>query len=141
MSLGYEALRHGAAWLDLSARGRYLESACIARLALALLAPPELVGIHTNLLVPALNGPMPTNTDEERAASDQIATFGKSGNGYFVEMATRPQTIGYALLDSPLALSNKPSNGDARSGKRAARRLLSSVLGCTPMRLQRSRCR
>jgi len=35
----------------------------------------------------------------------QIATFGGTGNGYFVEMATRPQTIGYALLDSPVALA------------------------------------
>ena len=48
---------------------------------------------------------MPTNTDEERAAAAQIATFRQSGNGYFVEMATRPQTIGYALLDSPVALA------------------------------------
>src|SRR5216110_1640769 len=68
-------------------------------------APEGLVGIHTNLLVPALGGTMPTNTDEERAAAAQIATFGQSGNGYFVEMATRPQTIGYALLDSRVALA------------------------------------
>jgi pimeloyl-ACP methyl ester carboxylesterase len=68
-------------------------------------ASDGLVGIHTNLLVPALSGTMPTNTDEERAAAAQIATFGQSGNGYFVEMATRPQTIGYALLDSPIALA------------------------------------
>jgi pimeloyl-ACP methyl ester carboxylesterase len=68
-------------------------------------APEGLIGIHTNLLVPALNGPMPTNTDSERAAAAQIATFQQSGNGYFVEMATRPQTIGYALLDSPVALA------------------------------------
>ena len=68
-------------------------------------APEGLVGIHTNLLVPALGGTMPTDTDEERAAAAQIATFGQSGNGYFVEMATRPQTIGYALLDSPVALA------------------------------------
>jgi pimeloyl-ACP methyl ester carboxylesterase len=67
--------------------------------------PAGLIGIHTNLLVPALNGPMPANTDAERAAAAQIATFQKSGNGYFVEMATRPQTIGYALLDSPVALA------------------------------------
>ena len=67
--------------------------------------PEGLIGIHTNLLVPALGGTMPTDTDEERAAAAQIATFGKSGNGYFVEMATRPQTIGYALLDSPIALA------------------------------------
>ena len=67
--------------------------------------PEGLIGIHTNLLVPALGGAMPTDTDEERAAAAQIATFGQSGNGYFVEMATRPQTIGYALLDSPVALA------------------------------------
>jgi pimeloyl-ACP methyl ester carboxylesterase len=65
--------------------------------------PAGLIGIHTNLLVPALNGPMPETTDAERAAAAQLATFRKSGNGYFVEMATRPQTIGYALLDSPVA--------------------------------------
>jgi pimeloyl-ACP methyl ester carboxylesterase len=67
--------------------------------------PEGLIGIHTNLLVPALGGTMPTSTDEERAAAAQIATFQRSGNGYFVEMATRPQTIGYALLDSPVALA------------------------------------
>jgi len=68
-------------------------------------APEGLIAIHTNLLVPALNGPMPASTEEERAAAAQIATFGRTGNGYFVEMATRPQTIGYALLDSPVALA------------------------------------
>jgi pimeloyl-ACP methyl ester carboxylesterase len=68
-------------------------------------APDGLIGVHTNLLVPALGGPMPTNTDEERAAAAQIATFRQTGQGYFVEMATRPQTIGYALLDSPVALA------------------------------------
>jgi pimeloyl-ACP methyl ester carboxylesterase len=68
-------------------------------------APDGLIGIHTNLLVPALGGAMPEDTDEERAATAQIATFRQSGNGYFVEMATRPQTIGYALLDSPVALA------------------------------------
>src|SRR6202043_1330749 len=67
--------------------------------------PTGLIGIHTNLLVPALGGQMPTNTHEERAEGAQTPTFQKSGNGYFVEMATRPQTIGYALLDSPVALA------------------------------------
>jgi pimeloyl-ACP methyl ester carboxylesterase len=68
-------------------------------------APEGLIGIHTNLFVPALTGTMPTDTGEERAAAAQIATFGQSGNGYYIEMATRPQTIGYALLDSPVALA------------------------------------
>jgi pimeloyl-ACP methyl ester carboxylesterase len=68
-------------------------------------APEGLLGIHTNLLVTVLAGPQPTDTDEERAAQAQIETFRQSGFGYFLEMATRPQTIGYALLDSPVALA------------------------------------
>ena len=70
-------------------------------------APKGLLGIHTNLLVTALGdvASLPTDTDEERAALDAIKTFQASGNGYFVEQATRPQTIGYALLDSPVALA------------------------------------
>ena len=42
---------------------------------------------------------------EERAALDALATFQATGYGYFLEQATRPQTIGYALLDSPVALA------------------------------------
>jgi pimeloyl-ACP methyl ester carboxylesterase len=70
-------------------------------------APEGLVGIHTNLLVPALNDPaaLPSGTEQERAAHAAIKTFQTSGNGYFVEQSTRPQTIGYALLDSPAALA------------------------------------
>jgi pimeloyl-ACP methyl ester carboxylesterase len=68
-------------------------------------APGGLIGIHTNLLVTALAGPQPTETEEERAAAGQLATFRQSGFGYFLEQATRPQTIGYALLDSPVALA------------------------------------
>ena len=69
-------------------------------------APEGLAGIHTNLLVTALGGAMPpTETEAERAAADALATFRASGFGYFLEQATRPQTIGYALLDSPAALA------------------------------------
>ncbi len=69
-------------------------------------APDGLLGIHMNLLVTTLSGgPMPGNTDEERSALEEINTFRTSGFGYFLEQATRPQTIGYALLDSPVALA------------------------------------
>jgi pimeloyl-ACP methyl ester carboxylesterase len=67
--------------------------------------PEGLLGIHVNLLVTVLGGPQPTESDEERAAQAQLDTFRASGFGYFLEMATRPQTIGYALLDSPVALA------------------------------------
>jgi pimeloyl-ACP methyl ester carboxylesterase len=68
-------------------------------------APKGLVGIHTNLLVTVLSEPQATNTSQEQAAANEIKAFQTNGNGYFVEQATRPQTIGYALLDSPIALA------------------------------------
>jgi pimeloyl-ACP methyl ester carboxylesterase len=69
-------------------------------------APEGLLGIHINLLVTVLSGaPLPEDSEEERAARDAINTFRASGFGYFLEQATRPQTIGYALLDSPVALA------------------------------------
>ena len=68
-------------------------------------APQGLLGIHTNLLVTALGGPQPSDTEQERAALAALDTFRADGFGYFLEMATRPQTIGYAQLDSPVALA------------------------------------
>ena len=69
-------------------------------------APQGLIGIHTNLFVPGLaGGSFPTETDEERAAAAAGAAFRATGFGYFLEQTTRPQTIGYALLDSPVALA------------------------------------
>jgi pimeloyl-ACP methyl ester carboxylesterase len=69
-------------------------------------APEGLAGIHMNLLVTTLDGAtLPTETEQERAAADARKKFMTSGFGYFLEQATRPQTIGYALLDSPLALA------------------------------------
>jgi pimeloyl-ACP methyl ester carboxylesterase len=74
--------------------------------AMGRLAPEGLVGIHTNLLVTGLGGgEHPSDTEEEKAAIAALATFRASGFGYFLEQATRPQTIGYALLDSPVALA------------------------------------
>jgi pimeloyl-ACP methyl ester carboxylesterase len=69
-------------------------------------APEGLLGIHMNLLVTTLDpATLPTGTEQERAAADARNTFMTSGFGYFLEQATRPQTIGYALLDSPLGLA------------------------------------
>ena len=112
VEIGWDLGRTARAWAELMRRlgySRYVaqggDVGAGVTDAMGRQAPEGLIGIHTNLLVPALGGAMPTDTDEERAAAAQIATFGKSGNGYFVEMATRPQTIGYALLDSPIALA------------------------------------
>src|SRR3712207_6818044 len=68
-------------------------------------APEGLLGIHMNLLVTALGGPQPEESEQERAAAAALAEFQATGFAYFLEMASRPQTIGYALLDSPVALA------------------------------------
>jgi hypothetical protein len=61
-------------------------------------APDGLLCVHIDLLVTTLGGAMlPAESQQERAAADAIATFRTSGFGYFLEQATRPQTIGYAL--------------------------------------------
>src|SRR3954464_6427303 len=111
-AIGWDLVRTASAWAELMDRPGYTRSVAPGgdvgagvSDALGRQAPDGLIGIHTNLLVPALSDAMPTDTDEERAAAAQIATFQQSGNGYFVEMATRPQTIGYGLLDSPVALA------------------------------------
>jgi hypothetical protein len=59
------------------------------------------------MLLAGLDGGYPSlnTSEEERAALDAVATFRTSGNGYLIEQNTRPQTIGYALLDSPVALA------------------------------------
>jgi pimeloyl-ACP methyl ester carboxylesterase len=70
-------------------------------------APEGLAGIHLNFLRQAVGSTagLPADTEEERAALTAIDTFRTGGFGYFLEQATRPQTIGYALLDSPVALA------------------------------------
>jgi hypothetical protein len=68
-------------------------------------APEGLLGIHVNVLFAPLSGPQATESDEERAAQAQVDTWRTDGSAFFQEMATRPQTIGYAMLDSPVALA------------------------------------
>jgi pimeloyl-ACP methyl ester carboxylesterase len=111
--LGWDSGRTARAWPELMRRlgySRYVAQggdvgAAITD-AMGRQGAEGLVGIHTNLLVTALGGrPQPTDTDEARAAAEQGAAFRQTGFGYFLEQATRPQTIGYALLDSPVALA------------------------------------
>ena len=110
--VGWDLFRTARAWAELMRRlgyTRYVaqggDVGAGVTDAMGRQAPEGLVGIHTNLLAPALGAPQSTDTDEERAAAGQLAEFTATGNGYFVEQATRPQTIGYALLDSPVALA------------------------------------
>jgi pimeloyl-ACP methyl ester carboxylesterase len=83
--------------------------------AMARQASPGLLGIHINLpatvpteiaAVLAASGPAPAGLSEkERAAFDALDTFYKKYRAYAAMMGTRPQTIGYALTDSPVGLA------------------------------------
>jgi pimeloyl-ACP methyl ester carboxylesterase len=111
--LGWYAGRVAQAWRELMNRlgyARYVaqggDVGAAVTDAMGRQAPEGLIGINTNLFVPGLaGGSFPKETDEERAAAAAGATFRATGFGYFLEQATRPQTIGYALLDSPVALA------------------------------------
>jgi pimeloyl-ACP methyl ester carboxylesterase len=73
--------------------------------ALAQRHPGHVAGIH---LVPPLAAPDPDTfddlTDDERRALRDLERAGESEDGYSQEHATKPQTIGYGLVDSPAAL-------------------------------------
>jgi pimeloyl-ACP methyl ester carboxylesterase len=91
---------------------------------MALLAPPELLGISTNMAatVPpdiskalALGNPPPSSlSPDERHAWDQLSFFYQKGLGYANEMGLRPQTL-YALADSPVGLAAWILDHDAAS--------------------------
>jgi pimeloyl-ACP methyl ester carboxylesterase len=112
IELGWNVGRVAQAWAELMDRlgyTRYVaqggDVGAAVTDAMGRQAPEGLLGIHMNLLVTVLAGPQPAKSEEERAATDQLDTFRESGFGYFLEMATRPQTIGYSLLDSPVGLA------------------------------------
>jgi hypothetical protein len=69
--------------------------------------PKGLLGIHVNLLAGALGlkDQLPAKSEQERAALEAVTRFTTDGFGYFLEQSTRPQTIGYSLLDSPVGLA------------------------------------
>jgi len=112
--LGWNAGRIALAWAELMNRlgyDRYVAQggdvgAAVTDL-MGRLVTDGIAGIHTNILVAALAAfdQLPKQSESERAAAEEFETFRENGFGYFLEMATRPQTIGYALLDSPIALA------------------------------------
>lgn len=118
---GWDPIRTARAWVELMKRLGYKKYVAqggdwgnAVTEQMALLAPPGLVGIHTNMpaSVPpdidkaALAGAAapPGLSADEKKAYDQLALFYKHGLGYAIEMANRPQTL-YALADSPVGLA------------------------------------
>jgi pimeloyl-ACP methyl ester carboxylesterase len=112
--LGWDASRTARAWAELMHRlgyTRYVaQGGDVGALVTDLMgrqAVEGLVGYHLNLLtaVLAVGDQLPKESEQERGAAEAVAAFREDGFGYFLEMATRPQTIGYSLLDSPVGLA------------------------------------
>ena len=112
--LGWDADRIARAWAELMDRlgyTRYVaqggDVGAYVTDAMGRQAPEGLLGIHLNVLTAAvaLKDQLPAQSEQERAAHDALTTFLTDGFAIVLEQSTRPQTIGYALLDSPVGLA------------------------------------
>jgi pimeloyl-ACP methyl ester carboxylesterase len=112
--LGWENGRIASAWAELMSRlgySRYVaqggDVGAAVTDAMGRIGPDGLLGIHVNLLALAiaLKDQLPAASDQERTAHDALEAFTTDGFAYFLEQTTRPQTIGYSLLDSPVGLA------------------------------------
>ncbi|MCR2809063.1 MULTISPECIES: epoxide hydrolase family protein [unclassified Microbacterium] len=112
--LGWDSARTARAWAKLMHRlgyTRYVaQGGDVGALVTDLMgrqAVEGLAGYHLNLLTAALaiGDHLPKESEQERNAAAAFGVFRQDGFGYFLEMATRPQTIGYSLLDSPIGLA------------------------------------
>jgi len=112
--LGWDSGRIAHAWAELMKRlgyTRYVaqggDVGALVSDTMGRQAPKGLLGIHLNLLAgaPFIVAHLPKTSEQERAAHAALATFTTDGFGYFQEQVTRPQTVGYSLLDSPIGLA------------------------------------
>jgi pimeloyl-ACP methyl ester carboxylesterase len=146
-TLGWDPVRIARAWIVLMKRlgySRYVAQGGdwgnAVTEQMALLAPPELVGVHTNMpatipedIARALQsgGPQPSGLSaDEKYAYEQLDFFYKKGLAYAQEMGNRPQTL-YAIEDSPVGLAAWMLDHDARSYELIARVFAGQAEGLT----------
>jgi pimeloyl-ACP methyl ester carboxylesterase len=129
---GWEPVHIAKAWIELMKRLGYKKYVAqggdwgnAVSETMALIAPPELLGIHTNMpaTVPAditkalSSGVVPAGLSaDERNAYQQLDFFFKKGLAYAQEMGLRPQTL-YGIEDSPIGLAGWMLDHDDRSYK------------------------
>src|SRR5438105_2987008 len=145
---GWDPIRVARAWTELMRRLGYTRFVAqggdwgnAVSEQMALQAPPELLGIHTNMaatvpddIAKALQfgDPPPSGLSaDERHAYDQLDFFYKHGLAYAQEMGNRPQTL-YGIADSPVGLAAWMLDHDARSYALIARTFDGHPCGLPP---------
>jgi pimeloyl-ACP methyl ester carboxylesterase len=109
---GWTVHRIAAAWVELMARLGYdrygaqgSDWGTSVSTLIAQRDPGRVAGIH---LTPPLAAPDPATfgdlTEAERATIEEMKHRHEWGDGYTAQQSTRPQTLGYSLLDSPAGL-------------------------------------
>ena len=110
---GWNIGRIAAAWAALMARLGYARWAAqggdwgaAVTTTLGYMAPPELAGIHLNMVMfhPTEQERTDANAAEQ-AMLDAASRYEHAFSGYFKVQATRPQSVGFALADSPVGLA------------------------------------
>jgi epoxide hydrolase len=105
---GWDVRRVARAWAVLMSRLGYARygaqggdwGSSISR-ELGRVAADRVVGVHLNMLVPYVRDEPSDLTPVERERLSALRSFQVSGSGYFAIQSTRPQTLAYALTDSP----------------------------------------
>jgi len=105
---GWNVARIALAWDELMTRLGYERygaqggdwGSAISR-ELGISVPGHVVGVHLNMLIPSGAAEQLDLTDEERRRLDRSRQFRNTGMGYGAIQSTRPQTLAYALTDSP----------------------------------------
>jgi pimeloyl-ACP methyl ester carboxylesterase len=126
---GWGVERIAGAWIELMRRlgySRYVAQGgdwgSAVTSAMATAAPPELAAIHLNMVLAVPNAEdMASLTEPEKKGLADAKRFFEQGSGYSALQGTRPQTLGYALTDSPIGqamwiyekLTEWCDNGDA----------------------------
>ena len=156
---GWDLVHIASAWVELMKRLGYQQFVAtggdwgaIVVDEMGVLAPPELLGIHTSMagvLPPQIMGILASNvlgagyprpsglSDEENRTYDKLDFFFTHGVGYGVEMGNRPQTL-YGIADSPIGLASWMLDHDARATPTSPRRLSTTSQSATSLETRSS---